>query len=170
MELLKLLSANEMVAQIISFMILLAVLRHFLWKPYFKVLDGRKATIAAEIKKAEDVQAETLKLKAFYQEQLEKIDEIGRTKILEAMAEGYKEAERIREEGRKEAQKIVDAGKAYIQSEFTKVEQRVKDRIVDLTMEATRMILEQKASGEDDKRLVTEFIDKLETGRTGFVK
>jgi len=170
MELLKLLSANEVVAQIISFLMLLAVLRFFLWKPFLKILDERKARITSDYKKAEDAKLEMEKLKAFYAEQLERIEDIKRVKIQEAVIEGYKETEEIKAEARREAEKIIDAGRLYIQQEFSMVEQRVKDRLVDLTIEAAEMILEQKISDDTDKRLVAEFLEKLESGETGLVK
>ncbi len=49
MELLKLLSTNEIVAQVLSFLILLFLLRKFAWKKILKILDERKEKIALEL-------------------------------------------------------------------------------------------------------------------------
>jgi F0F1-type ATP synthase membrane subunit b/b' len=54
MELLKLLSGSEIVAQIISFLVLLFILRIFLWDKVLKVLDNRRERIASEFKQIED--------------------------------------------------------------------------------------------------------------------
>jgi len=50
MELLKLLSANEIVAQIISFLLVFTLLRIFVWKHFLKILDDRRDRIASELK------------------------------------------------------------------------------------------------------------------------
>ena len=60
MDLLKLLTAKEIVAQIISFLLLMALLRVFAWKKLLNLLDERRARIASEFKKIEDTQAANL--------------------------------------------------------------------------------------------------------------
>ena len=54
MGLLKLLNANEIAAQIITFLILLFLMKRFAWKPFFKVLDDRRERIASEFKKIDE--------------------------------------------------------------------------------------------------------------------
>ena len=62
MEILKLLSANEIVAQILSFLLLLAILRIFAWKRLLKLLDDRRESIALEFRKIEDAQSAATRL------------------------------------------------------------------------------------------------------------
>ena len=64
MGLLELISANEVVAQVISFLILLFLLRIFAWKKILKLLDESKEKILGEFKKIEDTKAEVSGLKA----------------------------------------------------------------------------------------------------------
>jgi F-type H+-transporting ATPase subunit b len=70
MELLKLLSAPELIAQIISFLILFFILRAFAWKKFLNILDQRKERIAAEFNKIESAKAQLEKLKQEYEGKL----------------------------------------------------------------------------------------------------
>ena len=54
MELLKLLSTNEIIAQIASFLLLFIILKAFAWKRVLRILDQRAERIAAEFKSIED--------------------------------------------------------------------------------------------------------------------
>ena len=54
MELLKLLDTSQIVAQVISFLILFFILRILVWKRFLKALDDRRDHIAAEFKAIED--------------------------------------------------------------------------------------------------------------------
>ena len=72
MGLLELISANEVVAQVISFLILLFLLRVLAWKKILKLLDDRKEKIAGEFKKIEDTKAEVAGLRADYETKLDR--------------------------------------------------------------------------------------------------
>ena len=96
MGLLELISANEVVAQVISFLILLFLLRVLAWKKILKLLDDRKEKIAGEFKKIEDTKAEVAGLRADFEAKLISIDEIAEKKIEEAVAEGRKITDEVR--------------------------------------------------------------------------
>ena len=74
MELLRLLTANEIVAQIISFLLLMAILRVFAWKKLLKLLDDRRERIASEFKKIEDTQAAVERMRVDYDKNLAGIE------------------------------------------------------------------------------------------------
>ena len=70
MELLKLLSASELVAQIVSFLILFFLLRALMWKRILGVLDERKNRIATELQNIDDTKGTVEKLKADFETKL----------------------------------------------------------------------------------------------------
>ena len=84
MELLKLLDGSQIVAQIISFLVLFFILRSLVWKRFLKVLDDRKERLATEFKGIEDAKSEAAKLKAYYEEHLDHIDQLAKAKLEEA--------------------------------------------------------------------------------------
>jgi len=159
------LSANEVFAQIINFLILLFLLRIFLWKRILKLLDDRRERISSEFKKIEDAKREVEGLKSSYQAELSNIGETTRQKIGEAVEEGKKIAEGIRKEAEGQAQKIMDSARQDIKYEMAKAKEEIKGQIVDLTIKATESLIGEKLNATGDKKLVEDFlsqVDKIE--------
>ncbi len=156
------LSANELFAQIINFLILLFLLRIFFWKRILKLLDNRKERIAAEFKKIEDTQREVEGLKSSYQAELANIDQKAREKIAQAVEEGKIIADGIRKDAEIEAQKAVDSARLEIKQEMSKAKEEIKGQIVDLTIKATENLIGEKLQAEDDKKLVEDFLNQVD--------
>ena len=156
------LSANEVIAQVLGFLLLLFLLRIFAWKRILGLLDERKARIASEFKKIEDAKAQIEALKSDYGLKLDKIEEVANLKIDEAIAEGKKITEEVRKKAHEEAQDIINSAKKNIGYELSKAKEQLKDEIVDLTMKATENMISEKLTGETDKKLVEDFLDKLD--------
>ena len=161
MDLLKLLTANEIVAQIISFLLLMALLRIFAWKKLLKLLDDRRARIAAEFKKIEDTQASVERMKADYDKKLADIEAESRARIQEAINEGKQVSQEIRENARQEARSILDKAQENIESEVAKAKHELKQKVIELTLGTTEKLLKQKITDEKDKELAAGFLDEL---------
>lgn len=162
MELLKLLSTSEIVAQIVSFLILLFALRLFAWKPILELLDKRKERIASEFKKIEGLQSELNSLKLEYEKKLGVIEDTARQKIQEAVREGKRISEEIKNSARDEADRIILDAKQNIKQELSQAKEELKEKIVELTIAATENIIQEKYTEKDDARIIADFLDKLE--------
>ncbi len=162
MELLKLLSTNEIIAQVISFLLLLFLLRIFAWKKLLKLLDERKNRIASEFKTIEDAKLEISNLKADYESKLSDIEKTAKLKIEEAITSGRDITDEIRKKANEEAQEIINNAKKDIRYELDKAKDELKDKIIDLTMSATEIVIQEKLTGEGDKRIVKDFLDKVD--------
>lgn len=161
MELLKLLSASEIVAQIISFLILLVLLRILVWKRVLSLLDKRREKIASELKAAQDARKEIETLKANYEAQLKSIDQFTKVKIKEAISEGKKITEEMKKKAEKEAGTLLENANEKIAQELLKAKEELKNHIIDLTINATENIIERKLTPEDDRRLVEDFLESM---------
>jgi len=162
MELLKLLSTSEVFAQILSFLLLFFLLRKFAWKKILKVLDDRRDRIASELKRIEDGQAEVSRIKSDYEARLATIEALANKRIQEAIAEGRKITDEVRKKAHEEAQEIINNAKANIKHELAAAKDELKDKIIDLTIAATENVIQEKLTEEDDRRLVKDFLDKLD--------
>jgi len=161
MELLKLLSTNEIVAQLISFLILLFLLRAFAWKRILAVLDERRQRIAAEQKNIEDAKHSVGALQSEYEEKLRSIERAAKEKMQEAIAEGRKLAEEIKKEARQEAARIAQQTKEDAQQAVIQAKEQLKDEIVDLVLDATGHLLEEKITEEDDRRMIRDYLRRV---------
>ena len=162
MEFLKLLSTNEIIAQVISFLLLLFLLRIFAWKKLLKLLDDRKEKIASEFKSIDDAKLEISKLKTDYEARISNIEETAKVKIEQALENGRKITEEVREKAHEEAQGIINSAKKDIKYELEKAKEELKDKIIDLTISAAEMVIQEKLTAEDDKKIVKDFLEKVD--------
>ena len=161
MELLKLLNANEIAAQIITFLILLFLMKRFAWKPFLKVLDDRRERIASEFKKIDEAKSEAEKVRAEYETRLSAIEAEARARIQAAVEEGKRAAEAIREGAREEGEKILAKAQESIKAEVVKAEEALKDRIVNLTVDIAAKVVQERLTVDDDKAIVETFIKEM---------
>lgn len=162
MELLKLLSASELVAQIVSFLFLFFLLRALMWKRILGVLDERKNRIATELQNIDDVKSTVGKLKADYESKLGSAEAIGKVKIQEAILEGQRVAEEIKKEAQGQAEKIIENARADTRYELARAKEELKDEIVDLVLKTTEHVIQEKLTPQEDRKVVENFLDRLE--------
>lgn len=162
MELLKLLSANEIIAQVLGFLILLGLLRIFAWKSILGLLDKRKERIAQEFKNIEEAKADIEKLKLEYADKLASIDETAKLKIHDALNEAKVILEDSRKKGYIQAQEIIDNARSSIKYELAKAKEDLKEEIIDLTLKATESLIQEKLTEEGDKKLVKDFLEGVD--------
>ena len=91
------------IAQIINFLILVWLLRRFLYKPVLKAIDERENKIASQLKDAKAKEAEAKKEQAEFLKKNEKFDQQKKKLMDTAVAETNEEREKLLEEARNEA-------------------------------------------------------------------
>ena len=165
MDLLSLLSTNEIFVQIINFLLMFFLLKIVLWKRILGVMDLRREKVTAEFQGIEEKNKEAARLKAEYEEKLRGADDLKRIKIQEAMVEALKISEDIKKEALVQAKKIQDDAMANTAYEINKAKEGLRDKIVDLTMMAAEEIIEEKMSEDKDRQLVLEFLNKLDKAK-----
>jgi F-type H+-transporting ATPase subunit b len=162
MEILKLITASEIVAQLICFLLLLALLRKFAWTPLLKLLDERKQNIAGALQHIEDKNKEAELLRVQYESHLLGIESEKRMALKEAAAEGKKLQDQMKKEAYIESQKILENARSMIQFELARAKEDLKVNMVDIAIKASERLIEEKLSEEMDQKLVQKFIDQLD--------
>ncbi|MDD5692124.1 MAG: F0F1 ATP synthase subunit B [Candidatus Omnitrophica bacterium] len=163
MELLKMLSASEMIAQILSFFLLLFLLRHFAWKKILGLLDQRREKIRAEFEKIEAAKLQVAGQKADYESKIASIQEQAESRIKEAVQQARKITEEIRKSARQEAQDIITDARKQVEYEVSRSQEQLKDKIVDIALEAARTVIQEKLTEVGDRKIVEDFIKEIES-------
>jgi F-type H+-transporting ATPase subunit b len=161
MEILDELNPQALLIQIGSFLVLLFILRKFLWGKFLRLLDERRTGVAKELQDIEAAKTDIERLKTEYNRQLAAIDELSRHKIAEAVAQGRGITDDMRKKANLEAQSIIDAAREHIRYEISKARDTIKDEIIDLSLKAAESLIQEKLTEEDDRRLVEDFLKKL---------
>lgn len=161
MEMLKLLSVNELVSQIICFLIFLGIMRVFLWKRFLAILDKRSQTISSEFKKIDEEKDAASRIKSEYEAKLSSIDAEAKVIIRDATVRANKLSDEIRAKAQIDSEKIVENARFNIAEELTKAKENLKTTIVNLTIQVAEKVIQEKLSEDDDRRLVEDFIEGI---------
>ncbi|MDD5128412.1 MAG: F0F1 ATP synthase subunit B [Candidatus Omnitrophica bacterium] len=162
MGILKMLSASEIFAQVLSFFLLLFLLKIFVWKKILNLLDQRKDRIRSEFDKIENEKLEISKLKADYESKMLSIHEQAEVKIKEAIEEGRKLNAQMRKQAHEDAQDIINDARKQVKHEISQVQEKLKDRIVDIALDAARNVIQEKLTEDGDRKIVEDFIKEME--------
>ena len=137
-------------------------MRALVWKRFLKILDDRKDRLASEFKTIEDSKAEVARLKSDYETNLENIDRIAKARIEEAVSEGNRIAEEIRENANTEALQIIERTDEAIKAEVSRAKEDLRDEIVDIALSAAGKVIEEKLTEAQDKKIVEDFLNRVD--------
>lgn len=153
---------QQVLTQIVGFLVVLWVLKRFAWKPILTLLEERRQKIKAEFDEAARRKEDANQLLASYEAKLKEIDAAARAKITAAVAEAQKIAAEIKEEARKEGRELVVRSQAEIAREISKAKVQLKEDMVSISLTATEKIISQKLDEPGHRRLIDEYLSRVE--------
>lgn len=152
-----------LLAQIINFIILLILLKKFLYKPVMKVLEDRKHKIETSLKQAEEIQKK-LQFTETKQKEIIAKAESEATKIIGETKEASKKMqEEALIETNKKVEETLKKAKETIQLEREKMTKEVKADMANLVAETTKKVLNKTLTSQDNEGLVSKSLKDLES-------
>lgn len=155
-----------LLAQIVNFVILLFLLKRFLYKPLINLMNNRRQKIVEGLEKAKKGEEEFQKIQELREKELVKIQKEAEVIIQKAKDVGDKKQQEILKEAEEKTKKIIEIGKGMIGIEKEKMLKEVRQDIADLVVTATGKILEEKMDKGREKEMINEVIKKLEKQRS----
>jgi F-type H+-transporting ATPase subunit b len=150
---------------IATFLILLALLAKFAWRPLLEALETRQASIRKSLDDARQAKQELERL----QVESQRILAQARSEAEAIVARTRDDANRLREELRQKAQQeasgIVRNAEKQIELETARALQQIRHEAVDLSVAIASKILQRNVSREDNERLIEETFKQLEAAR-----
>ena len=143
---------------VLSFSIVLFILKKFAWKPIMSALKEREKSIEGALKSAEKAKAEMAKMQA----DNEKILAEARTERDKLIKEARQMKEQIVEDAKTlaqvEAQKMIEAARLSINSEKKAAIKEIKDQVAVLSIQVAEKLIKDKLGDAVNQG---EYIDKL---------
>jgi F-type H+-transporting ATPase subunit b len=150
-----------LIAQAINFLILVWLLKRFLYKPILHAIDAREKGIAAQLAQAETKKADALKQSDDFQQKNKVFDEQHAALMTKCTDEANAERQRLLDEARKDA----DALRAKRQEALRNEEQALGTNIIRWTQKQvfaiTRKTLADLASWSLEERMGEAFVQHL---------
>ena len=146
----------------VNIILLIILLRIFLFKPINKLMDDRTQSIQKDIDDAEKAKQEAEELKKQYEEDLGDAKSEAEKIIMKAHEDAETEKAAIIKKSQEEADQIIeDAGKT-IENERRRVLQQAQTEIADLAIEAASKVVGANLDDEKNRKLVDEFLSQKE--------
>ena len=154
------LDVSQIIIQIIAFLVMLWVMKRYGWQPLLDTLKARRDTIQAEFESITTQREQVQQLTILYEEKLKGIDMDARKKIQEAVEMGRKISAQIQLDAQASAKEILAKAKSEMESEVDKAKIQLKNDIVNLVVNTTEKILQEKLDGSIQKKLIESFVEE----------
>lgn len=147
-----------LVFQAIAFLLLLVVLRKFIFPILIRTVDARQEAIEAAARAADDAKKQSEDA----QRNVKKTLDIAQQQAVEIVATARQEAEAIQiaseQKAKKRADAIVQRAHEQIEKEVSVARDALHDEILELVVNATEKVAEVRLDRETDARLIEDAI------------
>jgi len=148
-------------AQVVNFLILLFILKRFLYKPILKALQQRREKIAESLKNAEEIERKLLqteeereKALARASDEAQKIIDEGKLAVTQMIEEG-------RQKTSKEVESMLKEGQEVIKLQREQMEQEIRSDLSGLVVTALNKITGKIVNKEDQKQMIDKIVKGL---------
>ena len=150
-----------MIWTIVTFVVLVIVLRAVAWKPILGMLKLREDKIRGDIENAETNRKETEAALANIKNQLEQARKEANETVAKSRASADKVKDDMIAEAKDEANKIVVKAKADIELEREKTAQALKEQFAELAVLAAGQIIGQTLKPEEHTNIIRKTIGEI---------
>ncbi|MFN2433057.1 MAG: F0F1 ATP synthase subunit B [Gemmatimonadota bacterium] len=148
---------------IVTFVVVLLVLRKFAWKPILESMRAREEGIQRLLDDAEGARDEAQALLEQYRRQLAEARAEGQRLLAESKAASERVRTEMLERARGEAETIVARAGTEIDQERQKALAEIRERAVDLAISAAGKVIEESLDDERNRRLVESYLREVES-------
>lgn len=150
-----------LVAQIVNFLIILFLLKKFLYKPVLDMLKKRKDDIEKGVKDAEEGRLTLEKALGEEKKILKKAQEQSKKIIDDAASQAILISNDIEQNSRKQAEKILEDAKIQIVQETKQAEKRLSQDISKLSIEFLSTSLKEIFGEKEEKLIIKKTLKRL---------
>jgi F-type H+-transporting ATPase subunit b len=149
-------------AQAVNFLILVWLLKRFLYKPVLAAVDEREKRITAELENADQKKAEALKEQTSFLHQKDEFERQRLALLLEATNSGKKERDQLLEAARTDTENLRSKSKKAWHDELNKLNQNIGTLAVEEVFSIARKTLADLADTSLEERVTEIFIHRLQ--------
>lgn len=154
-------SLDTIVFTLINTLIIFLLYRFLLHNKVMDILEQRKEKTCAEIKAAEEAQAQAEAVKREYSEKLEESKAQAAQIISDAVKRAGERENQIIQEAQQEAVLLKKKAEESIELEKKKALNEIKDQISDIVIMASEKVIEKEISQSDNEALINKFIAEV---------
>jgi F-type H+-transporting ATPase subunit b len=152
---------QQILTQIVGFILLLWLMRRWAWKPLLKTLDDRRSKITSEWTEIKATKETIGQLQRDYETRLLEIEKQARAKMQEAIGAGEQTGREIANQARKQAEEILVKAKENIEREVVLARTQIRNEVAMLAIAAAEKVIRKEMNTAKNKELVLQYVDEL---------
>lgn len=152
---------GDMIVQLVMFLILIALVTKFAWRPLMNVMQAREEHIANEIDQAENNRQEAERLMKEAQDELNHTRQNAQKIIEDAKLTAQDQQNTILQEARAEAERLKENARLEIEQEKDKAVQALQEQVATLSVQIASKVIEKELSMDEQDQLIKEYLDKV---------
>jgi F-type H+-transporting ATPase subunit b len=146
---------------VVTFIVLMFVLKKVAWKPILNALDQRETAIRESLEKAEKAREDAQKILDENKANIAKADEESRKIIEQSRSYAEKLKDQILQESKQQAKKLIDDAAAEIERKKDAAFDELKSHVAEIAVDAAEKLLREKLNKEENKKLVDKYLGEL---------
>ena len=146
---------------IITFLVVLLVLRKFAWPKVLASLDEREKRISDALAAAEQARQEAEEVLREHRQKITAAEEEARKIVAEARAAGANVRQTIVSQAREEAERMLDQARTSIESEKRAAIAELRRETANLAIQAAGVLIDANLDDEKNRGLVDDLIAKI---------
>ncbi|RYM05567.1 ATP synthase F0 subunit B [Sporolactobacillus sp. THM7-7] len=154
-------SLGTILAQLIIFLILMALISWVGVKPVVEIMNKRKQYISGEIDAAEKSRKESAEYLAKQKEALDKVREESRDIIEQAKKQAQNEAQSIIDDAKTRSERLIKEAHEEINREKDKAVAALRDEVADLSVLLASRMLEKEINPKDYSKEIDELMKQV---------
>lgn len=152
---------STVIFAMVNFLVLLIILKKFLYGPVCNILDERKAEVENNLNQAENAKVEAQKLKDDYASQIQNAKNEAQDIINRASEIGEQTKTEIVNEAREEAGKLTARASQEIAREKTQALNEIRGEVANLAVLAAGKIVGKSIDVKDHENMVNNFVKEV---------
>jgi F-type H+-transporting ATPase subunit b len=152
-----------LIAFVVSFIILFALLSVFAYKPILKMLEDRQAKIRESMAQAEKIRQETAHSEMEIKAHLEKARKEGQGVIAQATQIGERLKEEAKQGARQEAESLIAKARSEIQRERDKSIEELRAEFADIAILAAEKVINETLDKKKHRKIIDEVLKESTT-------
>ena len=155
------LHVSTIIISMINFLVLVFLLKKFLYGPICGMLDARKEEVVNNLNQAEEAKNEAQKLKKDYQAQIKDAKNEAQEIINKATQIGEQTKNEIVAEAREEAAKLTKKAQEEISREKSEALNELRSEVANLAVLAAGKIVGKSIDVKDHENMVNNFVKEV---------
>jgi F-type H+-transporting ATPase subunit b len=154
---------KSLIVQIVNFVLLLLLLRKFLYAPFVAKMEERTQAIKVSLEEAQAARAQAAKQQEENAERLRAAHAEAEAIRARALKDAAEEQRKLVEAARVESQRLVESAKAQLDAETRKAREDLRREVSDLAVAVAEKLVRKSLRDDDHRRILADAVARVGT-------